>query len=101
MCVLCCVCLNVCLHVYMQVFVRVRVRVSVCLSHHTHAHAHSLNLASFVTTYMEPECNQLMMEAMNVNYIGARARARSRRRYDAAAFRADGTHMPACMCSIT
>eukprot|EP00884_Botryococcus_braunii_P013788 jgi/Botrbrau1/2240/Bobra.101_2s0068.1 len=28
-----------------------------------------LNLASFVTTYMEPECEELMMEAMTVNYI--------------------------------
>lgn len=28
-----------------------------------------LNLASFVTTYMEPECKELMMDAINVNYI--------------------------------
>lgn len=28
-----------------------------------------LNLASFVTTYMEPECHELMSEAMAVNYI--------------------------------
>ncbi|GBF92913.1 glutamate decarboxylase [Raphidocelis subcapitata] len=28
-----------------------------------------LNLASFVTTYMEPECTELMHEAMAVNYI--------------------------------
>eukprot|EP00878_Enallax_costatus_P000864 GHUV01000990.1.p1 GENE.GHUV01000990.1~~GHUV01000990.1.p1 ORF type:complete len:514 (+),score=113.87 GHUV01000990.1:240-1781(+) len=29
----------------------------------------SLNLASFVTTYMEEECKQLMMDAIDVNYI--------------------------------
>lgn len=28
-----------------------------------------LNLASFVTTYMEDECKQLMMDAIDVNYI--------------------------------
>lgn len=30
-----------------------------------------LNLASFVTTFMEPECRELMNEAINVNYIDA------------------------------
>ena len=28
-----------------------------------------LNLASFVTTWMEPECDELVSEARNVNYI--------------------------------
>ncbi|CAI5473263.1 unnamed protein product [Closterium sp. Yama58-4] len=28
-----------------------------------------LNLASFVTTWMEPECDQLVMESLNKNYI--------------------------------
>ncbi|XP_059659152.1 glutamate decarboxylase 4-like isoform X2 [Cornus florida] len=28
-----------------------------------------LNLASFVTTWMEPECNKLMMDAINKNYV--------------------------------
>ncbi|PSS26827.1 Glutamate decarboxylase [Actinidia chinensis var. chinensis] len=28
-----------------------------------------LNLASFVTTWMEPECDKLMMESMNKNYV--------------------------------
>jgi glutamate decarboxylase len=28
-----------------------------------------LNLASFVTTWMEPECDELMHEARNVNFI--------------------------------
>lgn len=28
-----------------------------------------LNLASFVTTWMEPECDKLMMAAMNKNYV--------------------------------
>ncbi|KAG6625475.1 hypothetical protein CIPAW_16G099700 [Carya illinoinensis] len=28
-----------------------------------------LNLASFVTTWMEPECEQLMMASMNKNYV--------------------------------
>lgn len=28
-----------------------------------------LNLASFVTTWMEPECDKLMMTAMNKNYV--------------------------------
>ncbi|KAJ7541768.1 hypothetical protein O6H91_10G075500 [Diphasiastrum complanatum] len=28
-----------------------------------------LNLASFVTTWMEPECDKLMMQALNKNYI--------------------------------
>ncbi|KAJ9541212.1 hypothetical protein OSB04_027718 [Centaurea solstitialis] len=28
-----------------------------------------LNLASFVTTWMEPECNNLMMAAINKNYV--------------------------------
>ncbi|CAI7886103.1 unnamed protein product [Closterium sp. NIES-54] len=28
-----------------------------------------LNLASFVTTWMEPECDQLIMESLNKNYI--------------------------------
>jgi len=28
-----------------------------------------LNLASFVTTWMEPECDKLMMQAMNKNYV--------------------------------
>lgn len=28
-----------------------------------------LNLASFVTTWMEPECDKLMMSAMNKNYV--------------------------------
>ncbi|XP_077234604.1 glutamate decarboxylase 4-like [Tasmannia lanceolata] len=28
-----------------------------------------LNLASFVTTWMEPECNKLMLEAINKNYV--------------------------------
>uniref|UniRef100_A0A1D1XUT3 Glutamate decarboxylase n=1 Tax=Anthurium amnicola TaxID=1678845 RepID=A0A1D1XUT3_9ARAE len=28
-----------------------------------------LNLASFVTTWMEPECDKLMMEALNKNYV--------------------------------
>ncbi|GMI99486.1 glutamate decarboxylase 5 [Hibiscus trionum] len=28
-----------------------------------------LNLASFVTTWMEPECDQLMMAAINKNYV--------------------------------
>ena len=32
---------------------------------------HRLNLASFVTTWMEPECDELVNEARNVNYIGA------------------------------
>ncbi|KAF8323750.1 glutamate decarboxylase [Clavulina sp. PMI_390] len=31
--------------------------------------APALNLASFVTTYMEPEIEQLMMEHLNVNFI--------------------------------
>lgn len=29
----------------------------------------SLNLASFVTTWMEPEAKQLMAEALDVNYV--------------------------------
>ncbi|GLJ31801.1 hypothetical protein SUGI_0639660 [Cryptomeria japonica] len=28
-----------------------------------------LNLASFVTTWMEPECNKLIIEAINKNYV--------------------------------
>ena len=28
-----------------------------------------LNLASFVTTWMEPECDKLMMAAVNKNYV--------------------------------
>lgn len=28
-----------------------------------------LNLASFVTTWMEPECDKLMMAAINKNYV--------------------------------
>lgn len=28
-----------------------------------------LNLASFVTTWMEPECEALMAESLNINYI--------------------------------
>lgn len=28
-----------------------------------------LNLASFVTTWMEPECDQLIMAAINKNYV--------------------------------
>ena len=28
-----------------------------------------LNLASFVTTWMEPECDKLIMESLNKNYI--------------------------------
>lgn len=28
-----------------------------------------LNLASFVTTWMEPECDKLMMESINKNYV--------------------------------
>jgi len=28
-----------------------------------------LNLASFVTTWMEPECDQLILESLNKNYI--------------------------------
>ncbi|XP_038999248.1 glutamate decarboxylase 4-like isoform X1 [Hibiscus syriacus] len=28
-----------------------------------------LNLASFVTTWMEPECNKLIMDAINKNYV--------------------------------
>ncbi|XP_050378874.1 glutamate decarboxylase-like [Argentina anserina] len=28
-----------------------------------------LNLASFVTTWMEPECDKLMMDSMNKNYV--------------------------------
>lgn len=28
-----------------------------------------LNLASFVTTWMEPECDQLMLAAINKNYV--------------------------------
>ncbi|CAH2041408.1 unnamed protein product [Thlaspi arvense] len=28
-----------------------------------------LNLASFVTTWMEPECDKLMLESMNKNYV--------------------------------
>ena len=28
-----------------------------------------LNLASFVTTWMEPEVEDLMMKSMNVNYV--------------------------------
>lgn len=28
-----------------------------------------LNLASFVTTSMEEECNKLMMESINKNYV--------------------------------
>lgn len=28
-----------------------------------------LNLASFVTTWMEPECDELVSEARNINYI--------------------------------
>jgi len=29
-----------------------------------------MNLATFVTTYMEKECEELMMEAARKNYIG-------------------------------
>lgn len=29
----------------------------------------NLNLASFVTTWMEPEARELMMDAMNVNFV--------------------------------
>ena len=29
----------------------------------------NLNLASFVTTWMEPECRQLMMESLDVNFV--------------------------------
>ncbi|RZC68539.1 hypothetical protein C5167_033942 [Papaver somniferum] len=28
-----------------------------------------LNLASFVTTWMEPECNKLIMDSVNKNYV--------------------------------
>lgn len=28
-----------------------------------------LNLASFVTTWMEPECDKLMMDSINKNYV--------------------------------
>lgn len=28
-----------------------------------------LNLASFVTTWMEPECDKLIMDSMNKNYV--------------------------------
>jgi glutamate decarboxylase len=28
-----------------------------------------LNLASFVTTWMEPECDKLILSALNKNYI--------------------------------
>lgn len=28
-----------------------------------------LNLASFVTTWMEPECDKLIMQAINKNYV--------------------------------
>ena len=28
-----------------------------------------LNLASFVTTWMEPECGKLMMDSVNKNYV--------------------------------
>lgn len=28
-----------------------------------------LNLASFVTTWMEPECDKLIMDAINKNYV--------------------------------
>ena len=28
-----------------------------------------LNLASFVTTWMEPECDKLVMDSMNKNYV--------------------------------
>ena len=28
-----------------------------------------LNLASFVTTWMEPECDKLMMSSINKNYV--------------------------------
>ncbi|KAL3647497.1 Glutamate decarboxylase 5 [Castilleja foliolosa] len=28
-----------------------------------------LNLASFVTTWMEPECDKLIMAALNKNYV--------------------------------
>ena len=28
-----------------------------------------LNLASFVTTWMEPECNDLIMASINKNYV--------------------------------
>ena len=28
-----------------------------------------LNLASFVTTWMEPECEEIMTESYNINYI--------------------------------
>lgn len=28
-----------------------------------------LNLASFVTTWMEPECDKLMMDNINKNYV--------------------------------
>lgn len=28
-----------------------------------------LNLASFVTTWMEPECDSLIMSAINKNYV--------------------------------
>ena len=28
-----------------------------------------LNLASFVTTWMEPECDKLIMESINKNYV--------------------------------
>lgn len=28
-----------------------------------------LNLASFVTTWMEPECDKLIMDSLNKNYV--------------------------------
>lgn len=28
-----------------------------------------LNLASFVTTWMEPECDKLIMDSINKNYV--------------------------------
>ena len=31
-----------------------------------------LNLASFVSTWMEPECDKLMMQAINKNYVNNR-----------------------------
>lgn len=31
--------------------------------------AFRLNLASFVTTWMEPECEEIMTESYNINYI--------------------------------
>ncbi len=33
------------------------------------SHSCRLNLASFVTTWMEPECDELVSEARNINYI--------------------------------